>query len=175
MARHGQAADRFDLSPRPAGDRRVLDGDRRHVRADQSSGRHPLLGARSAHPFGRAEGMTVLSPEAAVVEIGAAPEARFAHAWGEFAENRIAVGALGLVVALVVLALLAPWITLQNPYDLTQLSILDNMLPPGSRSLDGRLYLLGTDDQGRDMLSAIIYGLRLSLFVGFVATGIALV
>ncbi len=119
--------------------------------------------------------MTVLSPEAAVVEIGAAPEARFAHAWGEFAENRIAVGALGLVVALVVLALLAPWITLQNPYDLTQLSILDNMLPPGSRSLDGRLYLLGTDDQGRDMLSAIIYGLRLSLFVGFVATGIALV
>ena len=48
------------------------------------------------------------------------------------------------------------------------------MLPPGARSLDGKLYLLGTDEQGRDMLSAILYGLRLSLFVGVTATVIAL-
>ena len=52
---------------------------------------------------------------------------------------------------------------------------MDNMLPPGSHGLAGELYLLGTDDQGRDMLSAIIYGLRLSLFVGVIATAIALV
>ena len=75
---------------------------------------------------------------------------------------------------LIALALLAPWIAPQNPYDLGQLDIMDNMLPPGARGFDGRLYLLGTDDQGRDMLSAILYGLRLSLFVGVTATVIAL-
>jgi peptide/nickel transport system permease protein len=73
------------------------------------------------------------------------------------------------------LAILAPWLTPQNPYDLSQLSILDNKLPPGSRGFAGQLYLLGTDDQGRDMISAILYGLRLSLFVGIAATAIALV
>jgi peptide/nickel transport system permease protein len=99
---------------------------------------------------------------------------RYSRPWSEFAESRVAVVALGVIVALMALALLAPWITPQNPYDLSQLSIMDNMLPPGARSLDGRLHLLGTDDQGRDMLSAIVYGLRLSLFVGVVSTAIAL-
>jgi peptide/nickel transport system permease protein len=51
---------------------------------------------------------------------------------------------------------------------------MDNKLPPLTRGLDGMLYLLGTDDQGRDMLSAILYGLRLSLYVSVVATAIAL-
>ncbi|HEX2215438.1 MAG TPA: ABC transporter permease, partial [Xanthobacteraceae bacterium] len=92
----------------------------------------------------------------------------------EFAESRVALAALVVVATLIALALLAPWITPQNPYDLAQLSLLDNMLPPGSRSLDGKLYLIGTDDQGRDMLSAIAYGLRLSLFVGIVSTAFAL-
>jgi peptide/nickel transport system permease protein len=84
------------------------------------------------------------------------------------------VAALGVVTVLIALALLAPWVAPQNPYDLGQLSVMDNMLPPGARGFDGRLYLLGTDDQGRDMLSAILYGLRLSLFVGITATAIAL-
>ena len=97
-----------------------------------------------------------------------------ARIWAEFSENRIAVFALAVVVVLIALALVAPWITPQNPYDLTQLNIMDNMLPPGERSMEGRLYLLGTDEQGRDMLSAILYGLRLSLFVGVTATVIAL-
>jgi peptide/nickel transport system permease protein len=104
----------------------------------------------------------------------AARETRFAAAWSEFAESRSAVGALAVVVMLIGLALLAPWVAPQNPYDLGQLSVMDNMLPPLSRGFDGRLYLLGTDDQGRDMLSAILYGLRLSLFVGVTATAIAL-
>jgi peptide/nickel transport system permease protein len=102
-------------------------------------------------------------------------ETAFARAWSEFAESRVAVAALVVVVVLAVLALGAPWVSPQNPYDLTQLNIMDNLLPPGSRSLDGRLYLLGTDDQGRDLLSAIFYGLRLSLFVGIAATAIGLV
>jgi len=80
--------------------------------------------------------------------------------WREFRSNPIAVVALALIALLIALAFFAPWIVPQDPYDLSQLSIMDNKLPPGS--------------QGRDMLSAIIYGLRLSLFVGFIATAIAL-
>jgi peptide/nickel transport system permease protein len=94
--------------------------------------------------------------------------------WHEFAESPIAVTALGLVAMLVVLALVAPLIAPQNPYDLSQLSIMDNKLPPWTRGFGGELYVLGTDDQGRDMLSAIIFGLRLSLFVAIVATATAL-
>jgi peptide/nickel transport system permease protein len=114
----------------------------------------------------------------AVLEAGnigtADAETWLARVWDEFSENRVAVVALGVVVLLVALALAAPLVTPQNPYDLTQLNIMDNMLPPGERSMDGKLYLLGTDEQGRDMLSAILYGLRLSLFVGVAATAIAL-
>ncbi len=101
-------------------------------------------------------------------------ETRLQRAWHEFAESRTAVAALGVVALLIGVALLAPLIAPQNPYDLTQLSIMDNKLPPMTRGLDGMLYLLGTDDQGRDMLSAILYGLRLSLYVSVVATSIAL-
>lgn len=120
--------------------------------------------------------MTALDHDISVAPAAAAaPEGRLAQAWSEFAESRIAVGALLVAAALVALALIGPWITPQNPYDLTQLSIMDNMLAPGASSLEGKLYLLGTDDQGRDMLSAIVYGLRLSLFVGFASTAIALV
>ncbi len=104
----------------------------------------------------------------------AEPENRFVRAGREFAESPAAVAALAVVLLLIAISAAAPWISPQNPYDLTQLSIMDNGLPPGSRSMDGKLYLLGTDDQGRDMLSAMFYGLRLSLSVAFVATIIAL-
>ncbi|MCG6121211.1 MAG: ABC transporter permease [Microvirga sp.] len=79
------------------------------------------------------------------------------------------VGAtIGLVVlvTLVAAAFLAPWFAPQDPYDLSTLSIMDNMLPPGERLDTGMLALLGTDEQGRDMVSAILYGLRVSLIVG---------
>src|ERR1700693_5386161 len=96
--------------------------------------------------------------------------------WGDFAESRVAVAALVLVGVLIAVALAAPWIAPQNPYDLAQLSILDNLLPPGSHRLgDDMVYWLGTDDQGRDLLSAILYGLRLSLLVAATATAVALV
>ena len=101
-------------------------------------------------------------------------ESRLGRVWSEFYESRTAVAALGVIVLLIVVAVAAPLIAPQNPYDLAQLSIMDNKLPPGSRGFAGGFYALGTDDQGRDMLSAILYGLRLSLFVGLVATGIAL-
>ncbi len=104
-----------------------------------------------------------------------ARETGLVRLWREFAESRLALVALACVAALFALALAAPWIAPQNPYDLAQLSILDNNLPPGTRSADGLVYWLGTDDQGRDLVSAILYGLRLSLFVAASATAIALV
>ncbi|KAA0012000.1 ABC transporter permease [Billgrantia pellis] len=74
-------------------------------------------------------------------------------------------GAIGLVV-IVCIAIFAPWISPQDPYDLNQLDILDSRLPPGSESMTGVPYYLGTDGQGRDILSGIMYGLRTSLLVG---------
>lgn len=79
------------------------------------------------------------------------------------------------LVALVIVALFASEISPQNPYDLTQLDILDGRLPPGSSNFDGSVtYHLGTDEQGRDILSGIFYGLRVSLIVAIVATVVAM-
>ncbi|GAB4394620.1 MAG: ABC transporter permease [Kiloniellaceae bacterium] len=93
----------------------------------------------------------------------------------EFAESPVAVAALLVTLSLALLALFADWITPQDPYDLLQLDIMNNMLPPGETTFDGEMtFHLGTDDQGRDMLSAIVFGLRLSLGVGAMSTLIAL-
>ncbi|KRD95834.1 peptide ABC transporter permease [Bosea sp. Root381] len=84
-------------------------------------------------------------------------------------------GAAILLGILVALAVLAPFIAPQNPHDLAALNVMDNRLPPGAESMMGATYWLGTDAQGRDMLSAILYGLRTSLMVGLLATLGALV
>jgi len=87
-----------------------------------------------------------------------------------------AVFLLSVVVAtcLVGLAIFAPWLVPQNPYDLASLDLLDGRLPPGSESFSGMTYVLGTDDLGRDIFSAIAYGLRISITVGIVASTIAM-
>lgn len=85
----------------------------------------------------------------------------------DFAANKVAVGGLVAIVVIALLAVFANLLAPQNPYDLAQLDIMDGRLPPGSLSGDGSLtFWLGTDDQGRDMLSGILYGLRISLLVG---------
>ncbi|HUN67744.1 MAG TPA: ABC transporter permease [Burkholderiales bacterium] len=89
----------------------------------------------------------------------------------EFLRSRIAAGGLALLALVVLVALFAPWISPQNPYDLAKLDLLDARLPPGTAGAAHFTYLLGTDGQGRDMLSAIFYGLRVSLTVG-VASGL---
>jgi peptide/nickel transport system permease protein len=91
--------------------------------------------------------------------------------WSQFAESRIALVGLALLSVVVFIAVFAPLIAPQNPYDLASLDLMDSRLAPGERGLSGRMYLLGTDGQGRDMLSAIFYGLRVSLYVG-VASGV---
>ncbi|MPR10540.1 ABC transporter permease [Microvirga tunisiensis] len=75
---------------------------------------------------------------------------------------------------LLLAAVFGPWLAPQDPYDLMQISIMDARLPPGSESTSGGIYWLGTDGQGRDMLSAMIYGLRTSLAVGGVSGVVAL-
>ena len=74
-----------------------------------------------------------------------------------------AVVGLAVLVALVALAVLAPCDRAAEPLRPAQLDIMDNMLPPGEKLGSGITAFLGTDDQGRDMLSAILYGLRISL------------
>lgn len=84
-----------------------------------------------------------------------------------FMASKLAIFGLACTVLMLLLALFAPWVTPQNPYDLLQLDILDSRLAPGSENgLATYTYWLGTDGQGRDLLSAIIYGLRISLLVG---------
>lgn len=82
--------------------------------------------------------------------------------------------ALCVFVAMTLAAIAAPLIAPQDPYDLRSVSILDNLLPPGEASFAGMTYWLGTDGQGRDMLSAMLYGLRISLIVGLASGVIAL-
>jgi peptide/nickel transport system permease protein len=99
------------------------------------------------------------------------PLRRFA---AEFAASRVALAGLALLALILLVALFAPLISPQNPYDLAGLELLDSRLPPGSHSATGEVYWLGTDGQGRDMLSAILYGLRISVGVGMASTLCAL-
>jgi len=101
------------------------------------------------------------------------PWARFR---ADFAASRLALFGLIVLTLILVVALIAPWIAPQNPYDLGKLDLMDARLPPGSAAMDGGLvYRLGTDGQGRDMVSAILYGLRVSLLVGAASGLIAMV
>ena len=104
----------------------------------------------------------------------AAGETPFQRIASDFAASRIAVFGLALLGLILLVAIMAPLISPQNTYDLAQLDVLDSRLPPGSVSASGATFWLGTDDQGRDMLSAIFYGLRISLTVGLASTVLAL-
>lgn len=94
--------------------------------------------------------------------------------WREYAENRVALLALLVVVALVGAALAAPLFAPQDPYDLAGLDLMDARRPPGHVGSGGYVHLLGTDAQGRDLFSAILYGLRISLQMGLAAGAVAL-
>ncbi len=94
--------------------------------------------------------------------------------WTEFRENRIAVFALLVVILMGLLALFASLVSPQNPYDLANLSLLDSRRPPGFVGSGGYTHLLGTDPQGRDLLSAIFYGLRISIQIGLAAGFVSL-
>jgi peptide/nickel transport system permease protein len=116
--------------------------------------------------------MTTHATEAAIAVPADTPFRRFVR---DFCRSRIAIAGAIALLLIVVAALFAPLIAPQNPYDLQHLDILDSRLEPGQAAADGHMtYLLGTDDQGRDMLSAILYGVRISVAVGVISTTIAL-
>ena len=92
----------------------------------------------------------------------------------EFRRSRLVMIAACIAVAMVATALLAPWIAPYNPYDSSTLNLIDAHNPPSwSKGGDAR-YLLGTDDQGRDVLSTILYGTRSSILIGVCSVLLAL-
>ena len=91
-----------------------------------------------------------------------------------FRRKPVAVAAFTVFVLLLIGAVFAPWIAPQNPHDPAQLNLMDGFTAPmTANEFTGTFYLLGTDDQGRDIFSAILYGLRISMFVGIVAVLLA--
>lgn len=83
----------------------------------------------------------------------------------------LAVLATVTALALILMAVLAPWIAPYDPFNPATLDLMEGFTPPASESaFTGNWFLMGTDNQGRDVLSAIMYGSRISLFVGFSAT-----
>ncbi len=92
----------------------------------------------------------------------------------DFFESRVATAAIAVFGGILFIAIFAPWISPQNPYDLMVVDVMDSRMRPGEKSLTGMTFLLGSDGAGRDMLSAIFYGLRTSLGVGVMSGIIAL-
>lgn len=80
-----------------------------------------------------------------------------------------------VLVVLAAAALLAPWLSSVNPFDLGSLDVTDAHLPPAWTEEGDARFWLGTDDQGRDLLSAILYGLRLSLSISLVSVALSIV
>ena len=89
--------------------------------------------------------------------------------------NWVSLLSISLLFSMALCAIFAPLIAPTNPYDLSIVSILDSRLSPGEKMLSGNVALLGTDGAGRDVLSAIIFGLRTSLVVAITSACIALV
>jgi peptide/nickel transport system permease protein len=92
----------------------------------------------------------------------------------DFFESRVATAAIAVFAVILFIAIFAPWISPQDPYDLMVVDVMDSRLPPGEKALTGMTFVLGSDGAGRDMLSAIFYGLRTSLGVGVMSGIIAL-
>lgn len=93
---------------------------------------------------------------------------------GQFIVDPVALAATIVFAVILLLAVLASLISPQNPHDLMAIDIMDARLPPGATGWSGNYYLLGTDTQGRDMFSAILYGLRTSLLVAATSGAVAL-
>jgi peptide/nickel transport system permease protein len=90
-----------------------------------------------------------------------------------FRQSKIVMAAAAVTLAYFLLALFAPLIAPQNPFDLAGLDLMDGLTPPAWEEDGLAKFPLGTDDQGRDLLSAIMYGSRLSLTVGFASVAFA--
>lgn len=93
--------------------------------------------------------------------------------WHSFKSSPITMLAAFVVFVMTAAALLAPWIAPMNPFDPAQVFLMNANIPPRWMQGGDPQFLLGTDDQGRDLYSAILYGLRVSIFVGVIGVAIA--
>lgn len=94
----------------------------------------------------------------------------------KFRKSPVAVIAFLVTMTLVLAAVFAPLITTQNPFDPASLNLMNGFSQPGvPNQFTNETFFLGTDDQGRDVYSTILYGLRISLFVGFSAVMFAMI
>lgn len=116
-------------------------------------------------------GETLAVPSAAPIETRAT---RLRNFWSDFRQSWVAVGALAVIVVLIFVSFGAPLVAPQDPYDMAALDWLDAFLTPGEVGTGGYVHVLGTDNAGRDMLSAIFYGLRTSFTIGVSAGALAL-
>ena len=91
-----------------------------------------------------------------------------------FKQSRSAMVAAAIAFVIVFSSIFAQWIAPTNPFDPASLDLMDARLPPAWSSEGSLKYLLGTDDQGRDILSALIYGARISLIVGLASVAVSL-
>src|SRR5437764_2986823 len=101
-------------------------------------------------------------PETVIVEplaAAAATETPLGRIARDFIANPVAIFGLVILFAFVLAAILAPFISPQNPYDLAQLDVMESRLKPGAKALTCGTYLRCTDEHGRDMLTASCYGL----------------
>jgi peptide/nickel transport system permease protein len=96
-------------------------------------------------------------------------------AWS-FRHAPVAIVATVVALTIILAALFAPWIAPYDPFDSASLNLMDGFTPPGvPNQFTGNTYLMGTDNQGRDIFSTILYGARISLFVGFAAVALGMV
>jgi peptide/nickel transport system permease protein len=95
--------------------------------------------------------------------------------WHHFKRSPTAMVAAAIAAACLFCSLFAPWVAPHNPFDLATLNLMDSRLPPAWMEGGNPTYLLGTDDQGRDILSALFYGARISLLVGLASVLLSLV
>ncbi len=94
--------------------------------------------------------------------------------WWSFTHSPVVMLAALVTVVIIFSAVFAPWVAPYNPFDLAQLDLMDSLKPPAWLEGGDPRYLLGTDDQGRDIFSTILYGARISLLVGFLSVIVAM-
>lgn len=95
--------------------------------------------------------------------------------WYSFTRSPVTMIAAAVTLLLILSAVFAPWIAPHDPFDPGSISIMDSFYPPAWEEKGDARFLLGTDDQGRDVLSTILYGMRISLAVGFSSVILAMV
>lgn len=132
---------------------------------------HRVIDIAGAEKVAVTSGGTIVVPSAPMVETRIM---RLRNFWSDYRRSAVAVLALFVIVILLALSFGATLVSPQDPYDMRLLDYADAFLRPGAVGSGGYVHIFGTDNAGRDMLSAILYGLRTSFVIGMSAGALAL-